>query len=90
MVLPRSVLRLDGSILIVGEDRKLQIRQVKVLRTDEHNVYVSSGISQGELVTISAVSNPYNGMPVRLPTDLPAPEDAKEDSTTIASSGGDQ
>lgn len=88
VVLPRNVLRLDGSVLIVDEQRKLQIRHVQVLRTDENFIYVNAGIRQGELVTVSSVPNPYNGMPVRLATDVPARQDSAKDNSVIAAHGG--
>lgn len=69
LVLPRNVLRLDGTLLIVDSNSELQIKQVVVKRADEKYVYISQGINEGDLVITSAVPNPFNGMKVRLPDD---------------------
>ncbi len=80
IVLPRTTLRLDNTVMVVDEDRKLRIKPVEVLRTSAQNVYLSSGIEDGEQVVVSAVPNPFDGMQVRLPGDEPdMPEEAKKD-----------
>lgn len=90
VVLPRNLLRLDGTVLVVSDDRKLSIREVQVQRADAQYVYISGGLESGELVASSAIPNAYNGMSVRLPGDVtPAPEDKPDESATaIARSGG--
>lgn len=67
--LPRFVMRLDGTVLTVTDDRKLQINTVDVIRTDEEFVYLSGGLQMDHLVVTSAVSMPFNGMAVRLIND---------------------
>ncbi|QJR79414.1 efflux RND transporter periplasmic adaptor subunit [Alteromonas pelagimontana] len=68
-VLPRNVLRLDNTVLTVNDKRKLVIKPVEVVRSNAQNVYISGGLEAGELVIMSAVPNPYEGMKVRLPGD---------------------
>jgi RND family efflux transporter MFP subunit len=63
--LPRFVLRLDGTILTVDENFTLKINTVEVMRTDEDYVYIASGLNPNHQVVMSAVSSPYDGMPVR-------------------------
>ncbi len=63
--LPRFVLRLDGTVLTVDEDSKLRVNDVNVIRTDEDFVYIGDGLLPSHQVVMSAVSTPYNGMPVR-------------------------
>lgn len=84
VVLPRSVLRLDGSVLVVDSERKLRIRQVQVQKADEKFVYIQSGLEQGELVTTSAVPNPVDGMAVRLPEDADHQDEASATATVMA------
>lgn len=89
IVLPRSVLRLDNTILTVNDDRELRIKPVTVVRTDSENVYLSDGIAAGELVVRSAVPNPYNGLKVRLPGEddgmpEPAKNDKQDDTESVA------
>jgi RND family efflux transporter MFP subunit len=91
IVLPRSTLRLDNTILTVNDDREIEIKKVDVARTTAEHVYLAGGIDNGTLVVTSAVPNPFNGMKVRLPSDEPAlpPEaanDKKDESQTIVSS----
>ncbi|MFC4699232.1 efflux RND transporter periplasmic adaptor subunit [Glaciecola siphonariae] len=64
--LPRFVLRLDGTVLTVDDNSQLQINDVEVIRTDEDFVYIGGGLDPSHQVVMSAVSNPYNGMPVRI------------------------
>jgi len=90
MVLPRSILRLDNTILTVNDNREIEIKPVEVARTTAKEVFIRSGIQQGTLVVRSAVPNPYNGMKVRLPGDEPvlsdaAESDASDDSNNIES-----
>ncbi|MFW8589533.1 efflux RND transporter periplasmic adaptor subunit [Glaciecola sp. 2405UD65-10] len=71
--LPRFVMRLDGTVLTVTEDKKIQINSVSVVRTDENFVYIGGGLPLDQKVVMSAVSTPYNGMPVRFINDKPEP-----------------
>ncbi|AMJ86214.1 MULTISPECIES: efflux RND transporter periplasmic adaptor subunit [Alteromonas] len=103
-VLPRSILRLDNTVLTVNDNREIEIVPVDVVRTTADEAFIGSGLNSGALVVTSAVPNPYNGMKVRLPGDEPAmpPEaendkesdthsvDVKDDTTVTspASSGG--
>lgn len=63
--LPRFVLRLDGTVLTMDENQTLQINYVEVIRTDEDFVYIGGGLDRNHQVVMSAVSSPFNGMPVR-------------------------
>lgn len=93
VVLSRDHLRLDGTLLVVDEDRKLRIREVTVQRADARFVYISDGLRAGELVATSAVPNPYDGMTVRLPGENEDENDngdvEDESATAIAATGGD-
>ncbi|WP_026374832.1 efflux RND transporter periplasmic adaptor subunit [Aestuariibacter salexigens] len=92
IVLPRNVLRLDGTVLVVEQDRTLRIQKVDIVRSDPEFVYIASGLEHNDMVTVSAVPNAYDGMKVRLPSDEPdtpepADKDKPDNSTTIASAG---
>jgi RND family efflux transporter MFP subunit len=84
VLLPRNVMRLDGTVLVVSDDKTLDIRSVDLQRADEQFVYIRSGLQNGELVVNSTVPNPYQGMPVRLQGDEPTPpaEDKNTDDST--------
>ena len=82
VVLPRSILRLDNTVLTVNDNREIEIKPVEVARTTAQDVFIRSGIAEGSLVVTSAVPNPYNGMKVRLPGDEPVLADTAEADTT--------
>jgi RND family efflux transporter MFP subunit len=77
--LPRSVIRLDGTVLSVDEEQKISINSVEIMRADEDYVYISGGLPTDHLVVMSAVSTPYNGMPVRFTEDEPTKPINSED-----------
>lgn len=92
VVLPRSALRLDGSILAVTPDNEIAIRRVEVARADENYVYISGGMMPTDKIALSAVPNPYNGMPVRLAGEEPidddrGDQDTADDENTLAKGG---
>ena len=94
MVLPRSLLRLDNTVLIVNDNREIEIKPVEVARTTASHVYLAGGIDEGSLVVTSAVPNPYNGMKVRLPGDDPvlseeAESDKASDTDAVPSDASD-
>jgi RND family efflux transporter MFP subunit len=80
VVLPRNVLRLDGTILTVNDDKKINVNFVTVQRADEDFVYISEGLSAQQQVVMSAVPNPYEGMPVRFLGDKPSQKSQTESS----------
>ncbi len=85
IVLPRTTLRLDNTVLVVEADRELAIKPVDVLRTSADSVYLSNGLKDGDLVIMSAVPNPYNGMKLRLPGDETSlPPEAENDKADDA------
>ena len=83
IVIPRSILRLDGTVLVADENNELQIKQVDIARSSPESVYISAGLSDGDKVVRSAVPNPYNGMPVRLPEQDPAEQDVADEDAAL-------
>jgi hypothetical protein len=75
--LPRFVLRLDGTVLTVDTNSEININTVEVIRTDEDFVYIGGGLDPEHQVILSAVSSPYNGMPVRI---LPEKSEQRSES----------
>jgi len=60
--IPRSALRQDNSLLVLGLEGKLEIVQVKVARTLEKTVLINEGIKAGDQVIISPMETPVAGM----------------------------
>lgn len=66
MVLLCSLLWLDNIVLIVNDNREIEIKLVEVVCMIVSYVYFVGGIDEGSLVVISVVLNLYNGMKVCL------------------------
>jgi RND family efflux transporter MFP subunit len=62
VLLPRSVLRADNTVLIANEDNRLEIRPVTVVRAEPRKVYISGGIAQGDMVVTTAIDAPIPGI----------------------------
>jgi len=80
VVLPRSVLSADNTVLIANEQRQLEIRPVSVVRAEPKNVYISEGVDDGELVVTTSMDAPIPGMGLVIsgeePLDPPDSDDA--------------
>jgi hypothetical protein len=61
IVLPRALLQADDTVLVANAERKLEIRPVTVLRAEPRTVYISEGISGGELVITTTMDAPIPG-----------------------------
>jgi RND family efflux transporter MFP subunit len=65
IVVPRSALRGDGVVLVVGDDAIMRFRSVEVKRTDGDVAIISSGLTRGERVCVSTLEAVTDGMKVR-------------------------
>ena len=54
-VLPRSALTDDAHLLVVYADGRLQKVNVEVLRFEEDQVLISSGVTKGDKVAVSSI-----------------------------------
>ena len=64
IVLPRSVLYDEGSLLVLDGDDRLQKREVGVLRVEGDEVVVNEGLAPGERVCLTHVPLFVDGMQV--------------------------
>jgi RND family efflux transporter MFP subunit len=71
VVLPRSALR-DGERVLVVDDGRLRFRKVEVLRIDQEQVVIASGLSAGESICVSPLPGAVDGMSVRIVDAEPA------------------
>jgi len=79
IILPRSVLQADETVLVANDERKLEIRQVTVLRAEPRNVYISDGLEGGELVITTSMDAPIPGTRLAITgEEPPAPEGAEQ------------
>ena len=61
VVLPRFVLRNDNTVLVANEERELEVREVSVARAEARQVYITDGISDGEMVVTTTLDAPIPG-----------------------------
>jgi RND family efflux transporter MFP subunit len=61
VVLPRFVLRNDNTVLVANKERELEVREVEVARAEARQVYITSGIGNGELVVTTTLDAPIPG-----------------------------
>ena len=78
IVLPHKLLRAGNYLWVVDENDILRNRQVETLQSDGKNVYISSGLEEGEQVSLSLVNRSIVGTRVtinnRSRTGSPSPE----------------
>ena len=85
VVLPRSVLRPDDTVLIANEERKLELRPVTVARSEPRNVYISDGIRAGELVVTTSLDAPIPGIQLAIAGETPVTDG---ETTPVADASG--
>lgn len=64
--IPRSALRNDREIWIAGRDGRLAVRPVQSIWRDEENVLIRDGLKPGDLLVVSDLPAPVDGMSIRL------------------------
>jgi len=72
--IPRTVMRGNGQVVVVGVDNLLEIRSVELLRADGEFAYILSGVVPGERISLTGIENPMNGMKVRTESGSDAPQ----------------
>jgi RND family efflux transporter MFP subunit len=87
VVLPRSVLRPDETVLIANAERKLEVRPVEVARAEPRNVYIASGIANGELVVTTSLEAPIPGMQLAIRGEAAEPKGDGEGDSVAATTG---
>ncbi len=79
---PRSAVRGSNQLMIVGDDNRLRIRAVDILKADARYAYLRGGAMPGERIILTAIESPINGMRVRT-------DDEPTKSTTERLASGD-
>ena len=70
--LPRYIIRPGNNVWIIDETGHLRTRNVTLLRTGYDFVYVSAGLSDGNLVSLTTLDNSYEGAQVRIESQIPS------------------
>ncbi len=66
VMLPRYVVRAGNLVWVVDEQNTLRNRQVTTLRTAGDEIFVSSGLQDGDLVSLTILNDALPGMPVEI------------------------
>jgi len=64
VTLPRTALRNNNQVLVVGSDNKLRFRDVKLLRLYQNDLLIEAGLNDGEQVCVSPIQTAIDGMTV--------------------------
>jgi hypothetical protein len=103
VVLPRYILRAGSFVWVVDDTMHLRNRQVTSLRTGGDKIYVTAGLNEGDLVSLTSLDASFAGAQVKIlsrtPTDqlgeqpaLPLvaePDSGKDATASTPLSGGE-
>ncbi len=64
--LPRYILRPGNLVWVINKDMKLQNRKVTMLRAGGDNIYVSAGLNEGDLVSLTSLDATFSGASVTI------------------------
>ena len=64
VTLPASALHKEHQVVVVEPDHRLSFRSVDVLRREQENIIVRSGLTAGERVMVSGLHHPIAGLTV--------------------------
>ena len=64
VVIPRAAIRNANEVLIVDDDNRLRFRSIELLRVYGEDAFISGGLSDGELISISPLQAVVDGMRV--------------------------
>ncbi|WP_417684357.1 efflux RND transporter periplasmic adaptor subunit [Pseudidiomarina gelatinasegens] len=66
---PRYALSIDDKLWVVDEERRIQKRDVNVMRAEANYVIINEGLNAGDIVVLTQLSNALPSMKVRIPGD---------------------
>ncbi len=83
VILPRSAMHSGNQVWVVDANQQLRRRQVSVLRTEGDEIYVASGLEEGELVCLTILDNSYAGALVNMVSEV-ATESGSDEQLSAA------
>ena len=81
----RDLLREDNTIWLLKDDSTLEIRKVHIVARTNDQVFVESGLTEGDRLIVSALSSPIAGSPLQLMA-----EDNDQPTRTAVTEDGSQ
>lgn len=88
VVLPRYVLRAGNLVWVVDDSMRLRNRQVSTLRTGTEQVYVTAGLDEGDLVSLTNLDASFAGALVEVRSITPSNLLDESDEPTPGASPG--
>lgn len=64
ITLPRAALRNQNQVMVVDAENRMHFRTVDIMRFENDNVLITSGLNNGEIVNISPIQTVIDGMRV--------------------------
>ncbi|RWU11662.1 efflux RND transporter periplasmic adaptor subunit [Pseudidiomarina gelatinasegens] len=84
---PRYALSIDDKLWVVDEERRIQKRDVNVMRAEANYVIINEGLNGGDIVVLTQLSNALPSMKVRIPGDPIIEQQETPDSETAEVTG---
>jgi RND family efflux transporter MFP subunit len=69
--IPRAALKENNKVMIATSDALLHIKSVSVIWKDTEFVYIDKGIEKGDMIIVSNVPAPIEGMPLEITEKMP-------------------
>jgi RND family efflux transporter MFP subunit len=88
VALPRYILRAGNFIWVVDENLQLRNRKLQILRTGGETMYVTAGLENGDLVSLTALDSNFSGATVeiisRVPSNVRKPDSTDHEALSAA------
>ena len=65
-VVPRKLLRRNNELLVIEDNQYLKMRSVNVIYSTSEKTYIDTGLSPGDQLVVSEISNPIEGTLVQI------------------------
>lgn len=82
-VIPRSAIRENSEVVVIDQENQLQKREVDIAWSDDKYAAVVDGLTDGEVLTLTALGAVTNGTTVRATIDGEKPPSGQHGGTSI-------
>jgi RND family efflux transporter, MFP subunit len=86
---PRYALSINNTLWVVGDERRLEQRDVNIVRSEAQHVVINEGLEPGDLVVLTQLSNALPSMKVRIPGDPVIKQQETKETQTAGVAGND-